>query len=154
VAAVSHLLARALIAFLALPGVVAFLLPLGLVSREGFREHINPAACVPFAAGGGLLWWCVREFYRAGRGTLAPWDPPRHLVVSGPYQWSRNPMYVAVAAILIGWITAFPSKTIALYALAVVVAFHVRVVLFEEPWLARTHGAGWERYQARVRRWL
>ena len=42
----------------------------------------------------GLLLWCVREFYVRGKGTLAPWDPPRHLVASGLYRISRNPMYL------------------------------------------------------------
>jgi protein-S-isoprenylcysteine O-methyltransferase Ste14 len=152
--AAPHLFLRALLAFLALPGVVAFLVPLALVLRGGTSGGIHPAALPLFAAGGALLSWCVVVFYREGRGTLAPWDPPRHLVATGPYRWSRNPMYVGVTAILVGWAAAFPSTTMALYAFGVVVAFYLRVVMFEEPWLARTHGPSWERYKRGVRRWI
>ena len=94
------------------------------------------------------------SFYTEGRGTLAPWSPPRHLVVSGLYRYSRNPMYVSVVLILWGWAAGFQSRALALYALAVMVAFHLRVVLGEEPWLARTHGDAWDRYRAAVPRWL
>ena len=112
------------------------------------------AVLVIFVAGVILLFLCVREFYVAGKGTLAPWDPPRHLVMSGPYRFSRNPMYVAVALILVGWAAAYGTRTLWLYALGVSVAFHLRVVLAEEPWQARTFPDEWERYKARVPRWL
>jgi protein-S-isoprenylcysteine O-methyltransferase Ste14 len=101
-----------------------------------------------------LLLWCVREFYVAGKGTLAPWTPPRHLVVSGPYRFSRNPMYVAVALVLSGWAIAFQTRALIIYALAVICAFHLRILLGEEPWLARTHGDAWRRYRSRVPRWF
>ncbi len=101
-----------------------------------------------------LLLWCVRDFYVAGKGSLAPWSPPKHLVMVGLYRWSRNPMYIAVLAILCGWAWAFHSRTLWLYAAAVAIAFHLRVVLGEEPWFARTHGQAWTDYRSRVRRWL
>lgn len=101
-----------------------------------------------------LLLWCVRDFYVTGRGTLAPWAPPRQLVVAGPYRYSRNPMYVAVVLILVGWSVAFGSIALGVYALAIALAFHVRVVFGEEPWLARTHGEKWTRYCRQVPRWL
>lgn len=63
-------------------------------------------------------------------------------------------MYVAVAVILLGWAASFRSVGLLLYALAVMVAFHLRVVLGEEPWLARTHGEFWQQYTRRVRRWF
>ncbi|HEY3520668.1 MAG TPA: isoprenylcysteine carboxylmethyltransferase family protein [Rhodanobacteraceae bacterium] len=100
------------------------------------------------------LLWCVRDFYVAGKGTLAPWAPPQELVVVGLYRHSRNPMYVAVALILLGWAAAFLSYGLFVYALAVMAAFHLRVVFGEEPWLARTHGFAWQQYTRRVRRWL
>jgi len=143
---------RALLSFLLLPGIVAFVVPALLTPTTAQSRHLLGLA--PFVAGVGLLMWCVREFYVAGKGTLAPWDPPRHLVVSGPYRFSRNPMYVGVALILIGWALAFSARGLWVYALIVIVAFHLRVVLAEEPWQARTFGAEWERYRARVPRWL
>ena len=101
-----------------------------------------------------MLLWCVRDFYVAGKGTLAPWAPPRHLVVVGLYRWSRNPMYISVSVILLGWAIAYQSRALLIYALALFVMFHLRVVFGEEPWLARTHGDEWLRYRARVPRWL
>jgi protein-S-isoprenylcysteine O-methyltransferase Ste14 len=76
------------------------------------------------------------------------------LVTGGLYRYSRNPMYVSVAIVLWGWATAFRSTTHAVYAVAVMTAFHLRVVLGEEPWIARTHGEAWARYAARVPRWI
>ncbi len=145
---------RAVAAFLALPGVVGFLVPAYLVYSRPVRPQLQPLGLVPLIAGTLLLLWCVREFYVQGKGTLAPWSPPRHLVVSGPYRRSRNPMYVGVNLILLGWAASFPAAALLVYALAVMVAFHLRVLLGEEPWLARTHGAAWDRYRADVRRWL
>jgi len=89
-----------------------------------------------------------------GKGTLAPWSPPENLVVAGLYRYTRNPMYVAVTLILVGWAVSFGLRGLYLYAAAVAAAFHLRVVLGEEPWLARTHGAQWEEYARRVPRWL
>lgn len=63
-------------------------------------------------------------------------------------------MYVSVSLILLGWAASFRVPGLAIYALAVMVAFHLRVVLGEEPWLARTHGTAWIEYTHRVRRWF
>ena len=146
---------RALLAFLALPGMVAIAIPAWLAAGE-LRRGGSPHAVglLPLGVGLGLLLWCVREFYVAGKGTLAPWSPPRHLVTTGPYRFSRNPMYVAVALMLIGWSICFLSRALASYTVFVIVAFQLRVIFGEEPWLARTHGAAWEEYKARVARWL
>lgn len=113
-----------------------------------------PFGLVPVALGTFGLLWCARDFYVSGKGTLAPWAPPQELVVVGLYRYSRNPMYVAVTSILVGWAITFASFGLFVYALAVVVAFQLRVVFGEEPWLARTHGAAWQQYTRRVRRWF
>ena len=144
---------RALLSFLVLPGVVAFAVPVWL-ARPVIGRTLHLVGVPPFVAGLALLLWCVRQFYAVGKGTLAPWDPPRHLVVSGPYRLSRNPMYIGVALILIGWAAGFALRALWYYALAVIVLFHLRVVLAEEPWQARTFGEEWRRYKARVPRWL
>jgi protein-S-isoprenylcysteine O-methyltransferase Ste14 len=146
--------ARALIAFLALPGVVAFAVPIVLLWRSDHASLKQPLGLVPLAGGLLGLLWCVRDFYVAGKGTLAPWSPPLRLVVVGLYRYSRNPMYVSVGLILIGWAISFASLSLCWYALAVVVAFHLRVLLAEEPWLARTFGDAWKEYRSRVPRWL
>ena len=148
------MLLRALLAFLALPGLVAFVVPF-LIAWPSVREgSFNALALVLLIPGIALLLWCVRDFLVIGKGTLAPWDAPRSLVSSGAYRFSRNPMYVGVSLILLGWAMAFRSSGLLLYALIVMLAFHLRVVFGEEPWLARTHERKWNDYRSRVPRWL
>lgn len=144
---------QALIAFLAMPGMVAFVVPAIWLWQTGHTTLAQPLGLVLLASGVVALLWCVRDFYVSGKGTLAPWAPPENLVVVGLYRYSRNPMYVAVALVLLGWAISF-SSGLPIYALVIVAAFHLRVVLGEEPWLARTHGEQWEQYAARVPRWF
>jgi protein-S-isoprenylcysteine O-methyltransferase Ste14 len=82
----------------------------------------------------------VRDFFVAGRGTLAPWDPPRHLVVVGLYRFVRNPMYVSVLTVVVGWWLATGSRLLAGYAVVLAIGFHLRVLYHEEPWLRRQFG--------------
>jgi protein-S-isoprenylcysteine O-methyltransferase Ste14 len=142
---------RAFLAFLALPGTVAFVTPWVLLPKA---LPFNMTALPVVVAGTFLLLWCVRDFYVAGRGTLAPWAPPQHLVTVGLYRVSRNPMYLVVLVILTGWAFGFGSRTLWAYAAVVALAFHLRVVTHEEPWLARTFGADWLAYRAHVPRWI
>jgi len=147
----SGLLWRAILAFLALPPVVAFVVPWMFFAHD---KGFAPSAGLIVVVGAGLLLWCVREFYVAGRGTLAPWAPPTRLVTSGPYRFSRNPMYVAVFTILVGWAVGFRSIGLTIYAACIAIAFHLRVVFYEEPWQARTFGDDWHAYRERVPRWM
>lgn len=147
----SGLFWRSVVAFLALPTVVAFVVPWLLVSHTA---RVHTIALPILALGIVLLLWCVRDFYVAGQGTLAPWAPPKHLVTVGLYRVSRNPMYLAVLTILIGWAVAFGSVGLGIYAAIVAIAVHLRVVSYEEPWLARTFPDEWVAYRARVPRWL
>jgi hypothetical protein len=71
-------------AIVALPGIVAFVLPMTIGTSTGRPVRCVGLAAVPLFPGVFLLFLCVREFYVAGRGTLAPWDPPRRLVTTGP----------------------------------------------------------------------
>lgn len=142
---------RALVAFLALPVTVAALVPWLLLPE---RRRFDPTGLPLMVGGALLLLWCVRMFYVAGRGTLAPWAPPVHLVSTGPYRVSRNPMYIAVLALVAGWAVAFSSPVLYVYTAFLAVAFHLRVVSYEEPWLATKHGAAWFLYRARVPRWV
>jgi protein-S-isoprenylcysteine O-methyltransferase Ste14 len=148
------LLIRAIGAFLALPGMVAFAVPIwiGVSAARPVRFAAMGAAII--CLGSCLLIWCVREFYVAGRGTLAPWSPPKRLVTSGPYRFSRNPMYIGVATILVGWSVLWYSQILAAYAVIVAVAFHLRVVLVEERWAAGLSPEEWNAYRARVPRWF
>jgi protein-S-isoprenylcysteine O-methyltransferase Ste14 len=144
---------RAVFAFIALPGMVAFGMPAFWLWKSGLPIQ-HPWGLTILAAGSMGLIWCVRDFYVQGKGTLAPWTPPRELVVAGLYRYSRNPMYVCVVLVLIGWATSFGSLTLFGYAAVTAVAFHLRVVYGEEPWLLRRHGARWQTYTRRVPRWL
>ncbi|WP_455245102.1 methyltransferase family protein [Petrachloros mirabilis] len=145
---------RALIAFLVLPGTVAFIVPVAWLWYTDRTQLDLPFGLVILVVGVAGLMWCVRDFYVSGKGTLAPWAPPEKLVVVGLYRYSRNPMYISVALMLLGWAVSFGSLFLYLYTLIVVTAFHIRVVWGEEPWLARKYGSDWERYSSQVRRWL
>jgi protein-S-isoprenylcysteine O-methyltransferase Ste14 len=146
--------ARAVIAFLVLPGIVAFAVPLLWLHSSGRQQVIHLWGLAILGIGVAGLLWCVRDFYVSGKGTLAPWTPPRELVVVGLYRYTRNPMYVCVTTVLLGWAIAFGSAGLLTYALIVAVAFHLRVVFGEEPWLLRTHADRWLEYSSRVPRWF
>jgi protein-S-isoprenylcysteine O-methyltransferase Ste14 len=145
---------RALFAFIALPGMVAGLIPALLVSADDHRGGGTAFGFVFMVPGLLLLLTCVRDFFVSGRGTLAPWDPPKHLVVVGLYRFVRNPMYVCVLTLLAGWWLVSGSRWIAWYGAAWAVIFHLRVVYHEERWLQRQFGTEWAAYSASVRRWL
>lgn len=145
---------RALIAFLILPGIVAFVIPIAWLLYSDHTGIDQPLGLVVLAMGIIGLLWCVRDFYVSGKGTLAPWAPPQNLVTVGLYRYSRNPMYVSVVLILLGWAVSFGSLALFIYTLLVVAAFHIRVIRGEEPWLARTYGSEWERYSNQVPRWF
>jgi protein-S-isoprenylcysteine O-methyltransferase Ste14 len=152
----SALFVRALIAFLAMPAMVAGVIPWMLrpATRGPDLTAFAGAGVVLGLLGSGLLVWCVVVFYYVGRGTLAPWAPPETLVTAGPYRHSRNPMYLAVLGILCGWAIVYQSRTLLWYAVGVGLLFEVRVRFFEEPWLARRDGDAWAAYSGHVPRWI
>ncbi len=146
---------RALLAFLALPGTVTVLVPWLVLRRSGGAPGtFAVVGLLPLVLGAGMLIWCVVDFARIGRGTLAPVDPPTVLVRRGLYRVVRNPMYVAVLTILVGEALVFGSSSIAWWAAGTAVAFHLRVVRYEEPVLRRTFGADFDDYCRRVPRWI
>jgi len=87
---------RAVLAFLALPAVVGGLVPWLLLGNDSWRMRGTSLGWPVLLFGAFVLLWCVFDFYRIGRGTLAPWDPPKKLVILGLYRFMRNPMYVGV----------------------------------------------------------
>jgi protein-S-isoprenylcysteine O-methyltransferase Ste14 len=148
------LLTRAMLAFIALPGVVAFMLPVLIGELDGIRIPGSIFGLIFLLLGSLALLWCIRDFYVSGKGTLAPWDPPEHLVNVGLYNYSRNPMYVAVLVTLLGWVILFGSPVLLIYTIGVAVAFRQRVIRSEEPWLAQNFGQEWLAYKESVPRWL
>ena len=116
---------RALIAFLALPAVVGGLVPWLFCQTTvgGYRGR----SWLPLLSGLVVLLWCVRDFYVVG--TLAPWDPPRQLVIIGLYRFTRNPMYVTLGCVL-GWSLIAGSPLLLGYVALLATAFHLRVICF------------------------
>jgi protein-S-isoprenylcysteine O-methyltransferase Ste14 len=104
--------------------------------------------------GGMLALWCILTFVVIGKGTPAPFDPPRQLVVRGPYRFVRNPMYIGAGSALLGAAIFYGSVAIALYVLALWAAVHLLVVFYEEPTLHRTFGAPYDEYRRAVHRWI
>lgn len=111
-------------------------------------------AAIPIGFGCALLLYCIFEFAWVGLGTLAIIDPPRNLVMRGPYRYARNPMYVGVLAILLGEALAFRSHFLPLYAGSVLVCVTLFVRLYEEPMLLRKFGDSYRQYCATVPRWV
>ena len=100
-----------------------------------------------------LALWCIATFILIGRGTPAPFDPPRRLVVVGPYRLVRNPMYIGAALALPGAALFYESWALLGYCAAFALATHLFVVTYEEPTLRATFGDAYVRYSQQVRRW-
>jgi protein-S-isoprenylcysteine O-methyltransferase Ste14 len=144
---------------LVVPGAVTVLIPYFILAGRrpvlpGGWGALQYLALAPIAAGAAVLGQCIWDFARLGRGTLAPVDPPKELVVQGLYRYARNPMYLGVLILLLGETAFFESVTLLQYAVGWFVVIHLVVVLYEEPALRRRFGESYERYCRSVRRWL
>lgn len=138
--------------------MVAGIVPLWIAQR-GYRLPLPLGAMrwsglVPLVAGVTVLVITIRDFFTIGRGTLAPWDAPRALVEERLYSRVRNPMYLGVLATIAGAALLWSSGGLLIYLALIAVAFHLRVVLYEEPALTKQFGAGFTAYAARVPRWI
>jgi protein-S-isoprenylcysteine O-methyltransferase Ste14 len=139
------------------PGAMTVGMPAFVVWLSGAGVAGAPAAvaaAVVLAAGLAIFLWCVADFVIRGRGTPDPNRPPTELVVHGLFGVVRNPMYVGVVTIIAGEAILFLSPWLAAWAAAALAMFHLRVIVYEEPTLARTFGDAWQSYRARVPRWL
>jgi protein-S-isoprenylcysteine O-methyltransferase Ste14 len=138
------------------PGALAGLLPFWLT---GWRMAAGPLVLKVLGGlliGGGLalLLECFGRFVMQGRGTPAPIAPPDRLVVSGPYRRVRNPMYVAVVAVILGQAILLGDLRLLGYAALVWTAFHIFVLTYEEPTLRRRFPADYAAFCAAVPRWI
>jgi protein-S-isoprenylcysteine O-methyltransferase Ste14 len=145
---------RAVVALLALPVIVAGLLPWILLPDDRWRTGGTLLGWPVLAFGACVLLWCVRDFYLVGKGTLAPWDPPKRLVIVGLYSLLRNPMYVGVLGVTAGWCLLAGSPLLAAYTCVLALGFHLRVIFYEEPTLSRQFPNEWAQYCRSVNRWL
>lgn len=151
-------------AIVLLPGTVTVLIPLLILIANGTDVGwgLEEALAVlpvllglaAIAAGLALWLWTVRLFARVGRGTLAPWDPTRHLVVEGPYRHVRNPMISAVVTVLAGEGVLFGSRPLLIWCVAFLGINHAFFLIYEEPGLVRRFGDRYRAYRRNVPRWL
>lgn len=137
----------------AAPGVVAGFVPYLL-------NHWTPApsgprwlGLVPMVPAALLLPDAFARFAWEGRGTPAPIAPTQSLVASGPYRFVRNPMYVAVVALILGQGVLFASGPTLAYGAVTWLTMHLFVVFYEEPRLSIDHSS-YDAYRAAVPRWL
>ncbi len=147
---------KSLLFLIVAPGMVAGYIPLVLL-RRGPQVETGIFAYLAFPLwliGGVILLWCFWDFLVKGRGTPAPIDPPKELVVTGFYRCVRNPMYVGVILILIGHLLWFERVWLSVYAAFAFLLVHLFVTLYEEPTLKRKFGAAYEDYMKKVPRWI
>ena len=147
---------KSLLFLILAPGMVAGYIPLALL-RRGAQFETGLFAYLAFPLwlfGGVVLLSSFWDFLARGRGTPAPTDPPKELVATGFYRYVRNPMYVAVVAIIVGQALLFGQLGLLAYAAVVLATVALFVHLYEEPTLAATYGAEYEEYRRAVPAWL
>ncbi|HEY6223264.1 MAG TPA: isoprenylcysteine carboxylmethyltransferase family protein [Gemmatimonadales bacterium] len=149
---------RSLVWTVALPGMVVGYVPWRYVGLRhapfSWREPVQLVGLLLVVVGAAALATCIWEFARRGRGTLAPVDPPQHLVVQGLYRYVRNPMYVGVTTILLGELLIGRTAALAIYCAVWLVAVNLFIIGYEEPTLRRQFGASYEEYRRSVGRWI
>lgn len=137
------------------PGTVAGYVPWSIV--RGVSPVVTPRIIlvgICFIVGVAIYLWCAYDFGVAGRGTPAPIDAPKRLVVRGLYQYVRNPMYVGVMIVLAGWNMLYRTDSLLNYTIGVFVFFNLLVFFYEEPNLQRLFGEEYSDYRSKVGRWL
>ena len=150
---------RNLISAILAPGVVTALVP-WIIIRADWSDILqnlrfyNIIGLPIFVAGLSILPHCIWKFAVVGRGTLLPIDPTKHLVSSGLYKFSRNPMYLGVISMLIGESAFSMNKSLWLYTLFVVIVFNIFIRLIEEPRLINDFSDEYRQYCKNVRRWF
>lgn len=151
-------LARALTYASLFVGFVLVFVPAQVLSQAGIVRTPSLGASgiagVIIAGVGALIaGWCILAFIFIGKGTPAPFDPPRRLVIRGPYRYVRNPMYIGAGMALAGAALVYRSLALLGYVGVLFVIVHTFVVLYEEPALRRMFADDYEDYCRRVARW-
>ena len=148
------LLIKNILFMVVVPGTAAVYFPLFIArDRSPASGWVFFLALALLAAGGLMYAWCVWDFAVFGRGTPAPIDPPTRLVVRGLYRYTRNPMYLSVMTVILGWAVLYQAEVLGLYALALGLIFHLFIMFYEEPHLRVVFGREYEEYCAAVSRW-
>ncbi len=140
---------------LLIPGAVTVYIPLRLLSPPVITplSLLHLPALLAMLCGALIYLRCAWDFAIQGKGTPAPLDPPKHLVIAGLYRRTRNPMYQGVILLLLAECVYFGDTTLLLYAGTVALVFHLFVVFYEEPALLRRFGTDYSGYCRHVPRW-
>lgn len=148
-------IAGSLAFLIVVPGVVAGLLPWLVTDWEvrAWWPPVRVLGALMIAVGLAVLLEAFGRFAFEGIGTPAPVAPTERLVVGGAYRYVRNPMYLAVAVIVVGQALLLGRSTLLVYAAVFGVAVATFVHGYEEPTLARRFGAQYEDYRRAVRAW-
>jgi protein-S-isoprenylcysteine O-methyltransferase Ste14 len=138
--------------------LVLLYVPARLLAWSGINRPVGieipqMAGFVIGAVGAVLALWCIFTFASLGKGTPAPFDPPRQLVIRGPYHFVRNPMYIGAGLALAGAALVYQSLPLLGYTVVFFLIAHLFVLWYEEPTLRRTFGQEYDAYTERVRRW-
>ena len=138
------------------PGLTAGLVPWLLTGWESndWPLPLRAVGAVMIAAGVAALLYAFGRFVFEGLGTPAPVAPPERLVIGGLYRHVRNPMYVAVAATIIGQALVLGQPLLLAYAALFMAAVAAFVHLYEEPTLTRRFGEQYAAYRRGVPAWL
>lgn len=142
--------------FVLAPGTVAGLIPWWITGWDlaGSSPPLMTAGSLLIVAGVAALVACFARFAAEGLGTPAPVAPTRTLVVGGLYRFVRNPMYLAVLAIILGQALLFSSAALIAYGVVIWLAFQAFILMYEEPTLRVTYGDPYAAYCAAVPRWI
>jgi protein-S-isoprenylcysteine O-methyltransferase Ste14 len=140
------------------PGTVAIYGPHRILGRGGLGRVLDVRGIALLAwslllVGAMLYALCAWGFAVRAGGTPAPIDPPKRLVIKGPYRYTRNPMYKAVVSVLVAEAVLTGSRVLAMYAGQVLAFFHLFVMVNEEPALRLQFGKEYEAYCRAVPRW-
>lgn len=146
-------LLRALIYGSILVGLVLLFVPTPGIERPAATGVWQIIGMAVGGAGAVLALWCVVTFAFIGKGTPVPLDPPRRLVVGGPYRFVRNPMAVGVGLVLTGAALFYQSWLLLGYTALFFLIIHLLILLYEEPTLRRSFGSQYDAYVERVGRW-
>ena len=137
-------------------GLFALYIPLKLL-HSGIRIEMGIFSflAIPlWLIGTLMILWRFWNFTFKGYGTPAPIDPPKELVITGPYRFVRNPIYVGVLLIFLGHFLWSGYIALLDYAIAAFIGVHILVVLYEERALKEKFGAAYTDYLKRVPRWI
>lgn len=147
-----------------LPGTVLVFIPAAILwFAKGSRFPAKLAsppqiwfwlALLPTGLGLVLCVWTAKLFLKYGEGTPAPWDPPKKLVIRGPYCHVRNPMITGVLLLLLAEAMLLQSWHIALWMMVFFIGNTIYFPLVEEKGLEKRFGAPYLEYKAHVPRWI